>query len=136
MLPPVSNLVSVEMIRDGGSLSAKFGSDAGTRYILLFPLRMVQLGRPMKEGMVRHKRLGYGQPVLIDCDPAKRPPNTDRQFYSELGGPRVAVTWAGARVMIGDMRRFAADLREKPSEWFNMMEFVANNDGRLPPGMR
>jgi hypothetical protein len=107
MLPAVRKVEEVERIRDGGSLGATFESDSGNRYILFVPIK--------NEGPTR-----YSQPVLIDCDPAKRPPDTERVRYSELSGPYVFISWGQARGLldevtsvIGPMDRFQTQALQK-----------------------
>jgi hypothetical protein len=135
MLPMTSKLFDVEMIRDGGSLAVTFGSDDGNRYILFFPIQIVDRGAPAEQGTIVKERLGYEQPIIIDCDPAKRPPDTDNVIHSELAGPKVSVTWSDARVLIGNIKGLAVALGEGPTKWLRMIEFVTEHEGRLPPGI-
>jgi hypothetical protein len=81
MLPTVHRVLDVEKIRDGGSLAAHFAGDDG-EYILFIQLRSVFHSAPGSP--TRIERLGFDHPVLIDSDPKKRPPNTDRVIYSVL----------------------------------------------------
>jgi hypothetical protein len=125
MIPSVCRLDRVEMLRDGGSLTAIFENERAARYILLIPIHMA------KEG-AEWKRLGYRSPVLIDCDPKKRPPNTDRVLYSELCGPDTPVSWAEARTVVEAITRLAGQLGSLERHWLSQMTSVVATEGQLP----
>ena len=126
MLPVVSSLINIEMLRDGGSLAASFKSDRGREYTLL-----LRIDIDKKE----HRRLGYRDPVLIDCDPKLRPPNTDRVIYSSLCGPAVPVSWSEACEITTAVSPLAIELDSWQTVWLAQMVYVTTNDGRLPPDM-
>jgi hypothetical protein len=121
MIPSVCRLARVEMLRDGGSLTASFENESSARYILLIPIHM------SKEGA-----LGYRSPVLIDCDPKKRPSNTDGVFYSELCGPDTPISWAEARIVVEAIAQLAAELGSRERQLLNQMTSVVATEGRLP----
>jgi hypothetical protein len=126
MFPPVSTVQKVEMIRDGGSLSIIYESEGRGRFILFTKLIME------REGGAWKKR-GYSAPFVIDCDPAKRPPNTDKIIYGELSGPAEPISWAEARAIVDAASSLATGLREWESRWLKMLQYVTANDGALPP---
>jgi hypothetical protein len=126
VFPSVCRLDTVEMIRDGGSLAAAFENEGGARYILFIPIHTVKDGD-------KWKCLGYHPPVLIDCDPNKRPANTDRVRYSELGGPKVPVSWTEARVLIDAITQLAGGQNSFGRHWLKQMTYVAATEGQLPP---
>jgi hypothetical protein len=128
MLPTVCKILGVEMIRDGGSLAAKFESDSAGRYILFFQIHVVDRGPFEKE------QLGYHEPVIIDCDPRKRPPNSSTVHYSELSGPSIAISWNEARDIVGAISRLAQGLSPPHTKWLQEMICASANDGHLPPG--
>jgi hypothetical protein len=128
MLPNVCKILDVEMIRDGGSLAAKFESYTGGQYILFFQIHVVDRGPFEKE------QLGYREPVIIDCDPRKRPPNSSTVHYSELSGPSIPISWNEARNIVGQIERLAQELSPQRAEWLHEMIFACANDGHLPPG--
>jgi hypothetical protein len=119
--------VAVEMIRDGGSLSATFTSDHAKRYILLFRLRIRDLDAQKKE------YLGFYPPVLIDTDPEKRPVGTDSIVYSELSGPSVPISWPEAREILEQVSRLIGDMGPYEERWLHGMIDAARFDG-VPPG--
>jgi hypothetical protein len=125
MIPPVTAVLNIEMIRDGGSLALQFESESFSRYILF--TKIIVAPGP--------KRCGYSEPVLIDCDPAKRPPDTDNRIYSELSGPADPVSWKEARAIIAAASRLVNGLSKWESRWLEMLKHVANTDGALPPGL-
>lgn len=129
MIPTVRNVIWVEMIRDGGSLAAKFDDENANQFILATEIHIVDRGPLLKE------RLGYHQPVLIDCDPKKRPPNTDRIWYSETCGPSIPVSWTDARTVVAAIAGLAHGLSPLRANWLQQMVYVIANDGRLPPDL-
>jgi len=124
MLPHVTGLTHVEMIRDGGSFAATFDSD-GSRYILFIPICIVDHEPPMKE------RAAYGEPILIDANPAKRPADTATAIYSELCGPHVALSWDQAGDILTAAANHAARLRPINAEWLKQMIRVVAGKGQV-----
>ena len=64
------------MIRDGGSFAATFENRERNQYTLFTEVHFANVGPPKKDehGHYQEKELvGYDEPVIIDCDPAKRP---------------------------------------------------------------
>jgi hypothetical protein len=117
MLPVLIKYERVERIRDGGSLAAIFLSDGGHRYILFV--------EKIFEGPTR-----FGQPVLIDCDPAKRPPDTERIRHSELSGPQISVSWAQARDLLKELPNGLIGPTDKlQTQWLQDMIDVVAHDG-------
>ena len=126
MFPSVCRLDTVEMIRDGASLAAAFEDECGARYILFIPIRTVNDGD-------RWRRLRYDPPILIDCDPKKRPADTERVRYSELCGP--TVSWTEARVMVDAIARLSDGLDSFGRHRLSQMTYVATTEGQLPPDL-
>ena len=118
------------MIRDGGSYAATFHDEDGCQYILFVRIELSDRDDATKE------IIGYGSPVLIDCDPAKRPKNTDKRVHSALSGPATAITWAEARTMMALAKELASGLDEGRLEWLNQMSHVMTSDGSLPPDIK
>ena len=111
MLPSIGLVLSVEMIRDGGSLAAVFRGSNGSEYWLFFE----HDSRALPSGGV--ERLGYKAPVVIE---------------RQMGLP-VSVSWQQATMMLHQMRPLAPD----PSSlrWLDVMEGVAGTQGKLPTGV-
>jgi hypothetical protein len=115
MLPTICAIENIERIRDGGSLAATLESEDGKRYILFIK-----------------KDVRYNQPVLIDCDPTKRPLDTERIRYSELSGPYISISWNQARELLEKLSSsftFSAK-RSNPfrREWMqDMLDVVSRN---------
>jgi hypothetical protein len=127
MVPSVRAPVSVEMIRDGGSLTATFASDQGKRFILFIGINIRNIDELHKE------KLGYHSPIVIDADPSKRPPDTDSVVYSELGGPSVPISWSEAHGILSQVSRLIGELGPYQEQWLRKMMDAANFEG-APPG--
>jgi hypothetical protein len=137
MLLTVRKFISVEMIRDGGSFALEFESCDGNRYILFIKIRLAECG-PAKEDqhrMHQERELeGYDAPIIIDCDPAKRPQNTDHIVYSVLCGPQSPITWDQARQIMGEAARLAQSLSAWGADWLQKMRAIVESNGEPPPG--
>jgi hypothetical protein len=130
MVPAVHRVINVEKIRDGGSLAARFTSD-GSEYILFIKLRSVFHGSPGSPAQT--ERLGFDQPVLIDCDPKKRPADTDQVVHSVLSGPSFPVSWSEARELLCAISDLSAGLNRIETDWLREMVNAASHEGRVPP---
>jgi hypothetical protein len=130
MVPAVHRVISVEKIRDGGSLAARFTSD-GSAYILFVKLRSVFHGPPGSPAQV--ERLGFDRPVLIDCDPKKRPADTDQVIHSVLSGPSFPVSWREARELLCAISGLSGGLNRIESDWLREMVNAVSHEGRVPP---
>ena len=108
MLPPISLVLGVEMVRDGGSLAAIFQGSNGAEYSLCFPL----LHQRLSSGVL--ERLGYGKPIV-----------TERQASIEI-----EVSWEHALILINQVRPLLREPREV--HWLNVMEASAKAEGALP----
>ena len=78
--------------------------------------------------------VGYEKPVIIDCDPAKRPADTKTRIYSELHGPARRVSWRQARQIIGKAGTLAQGLNPIRADWFKRMTAIVEGDGHAPAG--
>jgi hypothetical protein len=139
MLPDVRRFISVEMIRDGGSFAAEFESSDGNQYILFTKVHFANVGPPKKDehGYHQEKELvGYDEPVVIDCDPAKRPQDTEKVRYTVLSGPASRVPWDQARQLIGKLGDLAQGLSPIQASWLKQMTAVVKGEGHPPPGSK
>jgi hypothetical protein len=111
MLPSIGLVLSVEMIRDGGSLAAVFQGSNGSKYWLFFE----HDSRELPSGGL--ERLGYKSPVVVE---------------RQVGLP-ISVSWAQATTMLHQMR----PLVPNPSslKWLDAMEAVAESQGKLLTGV-
>jgi hypothetical protein len=137
MLPDVRRLISVEMIRDGGSFATKFESSDGNHYILFTKILVADVGPPKKDEHGYHQErelVGYDEPVIIDCDPAKRSQDTEKVRYSELSGPASRMPWDQARKIIGKIGDLAQGLSPIQADWLKRMTAIVEGDGRPPSG--
>ena len=139
MLPDVRRFISVEMIRDGGSFAAKFESGDGNQYILFAQVHFADVGLPKKDEHGYHQErelVVYDEPVIIDCDPSKRPQDTEKVRYSELSGPASRVPWDQARKIISKIGDLAQDLSPIAAGWLRQMTAVVEGEGHPPPGSK
>lgn len=124
MLPAVRKVEDVELIRDGGSFAATFESDGGERYTLLVEI-------DPEISILRDRKLArYNEPVLIDCDPAKRPQNTATVRYTELGGPSIPVSWAEAYILTTAISKQAKLASPIHHGWMLEMVDVVSREGK------
>jgi hypothetical protein len=108
--------------------------------ITTFSLRKIlvaDVGPPKKDEHGDHQErelVGYDEPVIIDCDPAKRSQDTEKVRYSELSGPASRMPWDQARKIIGKI----GDLAQGPSpiqaDWLKRMTAIVEGDGRPSSG--
>lgn len=120
ILPSIQMLLNIEMIRDGGSFAAKFRCSDDHEYILFFKL---DASEKLDNGK------NYQEPVLIDCDPKKRPRDTNKIIYSELGGPPTKISWIQAGAIMQEVTRFNSVLSELQTKWLDRMVSIAANNG-------
>lgn len=122
MVPDVDLVDNVEMIRDGGSLAATFLDRSNRRFTLFFPIKHTKSG-----GLFEPKQ--HLSPVIIDCDPSKRPTN-----HSEFSGPVTDISWEDARVILKDLDANKSKSTESRrsiffEEWLQEMIETANRSG-------
>jgi hypothetical protein len=110
-LPNIDLVLSVEMIRDGGSLAAIFQGSNGSKYWLFFEIKTHQL----TSGEV--ERLGYKAPVIVE-----------RQVGVQMG-----TSWQHAQILLNQLRPLVRD--EASLKWLDIMEATAVAHGELPTGI-
>ena len=111
MLPSISLVLSVEMVRDGGSLAAVFQGSNGAVYWLFFPLRHQRLASGIFE------RLGYENPQVVE----------------RLTGVAVEISWQHAIVLLNQIRPLVPEHYDL--QWLEAMSVTASTEGALPPGV-
>lgn len=123
MLPAIDAVVSVEMIRDGGSLASTFIGNNGTKYSLCFNL--IQAHAPSGNVI----RIGFEKPLVFE-----RVEFRDSHDGQETIGWRAinqtVVSWNHALILLHQIRGFTQD--ESNLKWLDVMEEVAANEGKLP----
>ena len=133
----VRKFIWVEMIRDGGSFALKFEGNDANQYILFTRIRLTNVGPATKDqhGYHQEKEIaGYDEPVIIDCDPAKRHQDTKHRIYSELSGPASRVPWDQARQIISKAGTLAESLSPIHADWLKRMTAIVAGDGHPPSG--
>jgi hypothetical protein len=137
MLLKVRKFIHVEMIRDGGSFALKFENGDANQYILFTRIRLTNVGPAVEDERDHHQEkeiAGYDEPVIIDCDPAKRPQDTKGHIYGDLNGPATQVNWDQARQIISDAGPLALGLSPIHAEWLKRMTAIVEGDGYPPSG--
>ncbi|MBB5018508.1 hypothetical protein HNQ59_001797 [Chitinivorax tropicus] len=119
MLPPVSAIVGIEMIRDGGSLRAEFIGVNGSNYCLHFEL----ISEESSTGEL--VRLGYERPVVFE---RLRLREENRIVWEAIN--QVEVSWVHATVLLQQLR--AHPQSEHDFKWLATMEEVAKSEGAIP----
>ena len=119
MLPPITAIKSIEMIRDGGSLSASFMGDNGSTYCL--HLQLLSEWNPAGDFV----RLGYAKPVVFERVCFRSLDRTEWQALNE-----VEVSWEHAKVLLHQLRGHLQ--AERDVEWLGAMEESVNSAGGLP----
>ncbi|NOT89759.1 MAG: hypothetical protein HOP03_16505 [Lysobacter sp.] len=105
MIPAISHVLSVEMIRDGGSLAADFRGADGCEYWLFFPIDLTSHATGLPE------ECGYLAPTVLD----------------RLCGREFAITWKHALVFLDQIEAFP--LCETSQRWLSTMREVAIAEG-------
>jgi hypothetical protein len=137
MLLNVRKFIHVEMVRDGGSFALKFENGDANQYILFTRIRLTNVGPVVEDERGHHQEkeiTGYDEPVIIDCDPAKRPHDTKAHIYSELCGPATRVNWDQARQIISESGPLAVGLSPIHADWLKRMAAIVAGDGYPPSG--
>ncbi len=107
MLPPISFVESIEIIRDGGSLAAIFDGSNGANYWLLFTVEV----KILPSGDWQRER--YLPPVIVE-----------RQI-----GTAIEITWEHAKVFLNQMRPFIKGAQDQ--KMLEVMFTVANAQGQI-----
>jgi len=90
VLPPVTHVFSVEMIRDGGSLAAIYGGGNSAEYWLFFPVRTESVDSD-------HTRIaGWDLP----------------EIHERGTGMKSELSWDHAKTFIGQLKSHVHDPRE------------------------
>lgn len=137
MLLNVRKFIHVEMIRDGGSFALKFENSEANQYLLFTKIRFTNVGPPFEDEHGHHQErecTSYDQPVIIDCDPARRPQGTAGRIYSDLSGPATQVSWDQARGIISEAEPLARGLSPRHADWLKRMTAIMQGDGHPPSG--
>lgn len=122
MLPPISTIVSIEMIRDGGSLQAEFVGANGSKCCLTF--KLISEITPSGEFV----RLGYKHPVVFEQFEIREENRIEWQAIN-----LVEVSWAHAKVLLCQLR--AVLQSDQDAKWLAAMEEVATTEGEVPHAM-
>lgn len=122
MLPPISAIASIELIRDGGSLQAMFVGINGSKYCLYFQLIA-------KEGSSGELvRLGYEHPIVFERLEFREQNRDEWQAIDQ-----VEVSWTHANVLLHQLGAYPQS--DEDSKWLAAMREVASAEGQIPHDM-
>jgi hypothetical protein len=119
MLPSVSQVSDVEMIRDGGSLQASFVGANGSKYCLWFKLVT------QRDSQGQHRRAGYSNPIVFERLEFHHP-----NSFEWRSANQVEVSWEHATTLLHQFRNHP--LSDAQARWLAAMEKVATLRGGLP----
>ncbi len=122
MLPPICAIVSIEMIRDGGSLQAMFVGTNGAKYCLYFQL----ISQEGASGEL--VRLGYEKPIVFERFQFRKQNQHEWQAINQ-----VEVSWTHANMLLHQLR--ACPHGDEDSKWLATMQKVADTLGEIPDDM-
>ncbi|WP_395732549.1 hypothetical protein [Prosthecobacter sp.] len=108
MIPAIGLVLSVEMIRDGGSLAATFQGTDNCEYWLFLPLRRNKTGPDALLGP------GYEEPLILD----------------RLIPREIPITWQQAEILLSQMKPLLE--HERDLKWFAFMSEVVRLRGAYP----
>jgi len=111
MLPPVALVLSVEMIRDGGSLGAVFAGGDGSEYWLFFPVRRESMDPD------RSRIDGWSMPEIRE----------------RRTGLKNQVSWQHAKTLLSQMKAHVHD--ERQAALLGAMADVASAGGEITPSI-
>jgi hypothetical protein len=125
MNPSVARLSSLDVYRDGGSLSASFFDSSGTEYTLFFPVSLV--ARP--SGL---QCVGYRPPVLDRHTQIERTSPitgiTDKSWSTE----RLPISWQEAKRLLREMQSLIEEFNTEYGYVYPEMVRVAEAEGSTP----
>jgi hypothetical protein len=111
MIPSINVVLSVEMIRDGGSLAATFLGSDGCEYWVFLPVRINKLASG------EWQRTGYEEPVILD----------------RLTQRNIPITWQHAQIFLAQMLPLLRN--ESDLKWHAIMTEALSSKGALPSGV-
>lgn len=119
MLPPISAIASIEMIRDGGSLQAEFIGANGSQYGI--HLQLISEETPQGDWV----RTGYKRPIVFEKLTIWQPDRLEWQAIHP-----VEISWEHAKVLLHQLRAFVQ--RDEDAQWLAAMETVVRTKGKIP----
>lgn len=122
MLPSISALVAVEMIRDGGSLAATFSGLNGSKYGMHM---QVISGRGPSGELIRR---GYERPVVFE-----RIEVHDQQRWGWEAINEVELSWQHAVALLHQLRPHVRS--ESDARWLAAMIECAKGEGKCPASL-
>ncbi len=116
---------SLDIYRDGGSLSVTFMDSEGVERTLLFPVRLAA------DGARKFERVGYFSPTLEWFVHTSRISHITGLESVDTKQEARASSWEEARRILSELSRFMPQFQTEYAHVFPMMVKVAASDGAL-----
>lgn len=123
MLPSIAAVGAIELLRDGGSLSATFAGPNGAQYGLLM---QVILEHGPDGGLIQR---GYERPVVFERVEFREADKIGWQGVNE-----VELSWSHASILLHQMKPLVRD--EPDARCLEMMLESVRGEGALPEASR
>ena len=120
MLPIVHSLMSFDLYRDGGSMSASFKDVSGVQHELLFP---VDLSARWVDG---NEQLKYNSPILNVFRPNDYFSPVTGQTYSQSAVESYAISWEQARQILDLMEPLVCSAQADPDIFMAMVTLASS----------
>jgi len=127
MIPTVASPTSLDVYRDGGSLSVSFRDSNDTEHTLFFPVRL-SVGAPR-----RFERVGYFPPKLERFIRTPRISHITGLESVDTTKETDSVSWEEAKQILSQLSPLISQLQTQYAYVFPEMLEVAANNGALPP---
>ena len=114
MLPAIAKLVSLDIYRDGGSVSASFLGTDGIKYCLLFPI----------DSRRDQQRRGFKPPLLESRRPTEYTSKITGEKLADFVKESAHISWEDASALLGQLAPFAAS-----ASLFTKMVQLAAHEG-------
>lgn len=116
---------SLDIYRDGGSLSVSFLNSDGTELTLFFPVRLAV------DGARRFERIGYFSPQIEWFVHTPRISHITGLGSIDITKETKAATWEEARRILSELSPQIPQLKTEYANVFPLMVEAAENDGLL-----
>jgi hypothetical protein len=131
MLPSISGVMNLELIRDGGSLFAEFIDSQETTWSLFFRIKSI---RPSPNEV---ENLGYEQPLLQRQESQTDAVSPGKQAVIDYEKVYEILSWAeAAEIAAAIEKKLSRNREEGWKNVFHAILYAARNSGAIAPGTR
>jgi hypothetical protein len=119
MQPIVAALTSLDVYRDGGSMSASFLDDAGLEYTLLFKIRLAA------RSALDIENTGFFSPILEIHRRADYTSPVTGKSYTDWATETISISWSDAIRILNALRpHFSGFQTDYPKVFPSMLEIA------------